>query len=75
MVGAPGSSSPRLYPGSCRIFNDNTHAIRFCQKYGFPLKAVHIGAIEEVRRLKSGVPKLGNDGIPIEHEFEFEILL
>lgn len=55
--------------------NDDTQAIRFYQKYGFSLKAVHIGGFEAVRRLKAGVPERGNDGIPIEHEFEFEILL
>jgi len=55
--------------------NDNTQAIRFYQKYGFPLKAVHIGAFEVTRKLKNELPALGNDNIPIEHEFEFEMLL
>ncbi len=54
--------------------NDDTQAIRFYQKYGFSLKAVHIGGFEAVRRLKAEVPGRGNDGIPIAHEFEFEIL-
>lgn len=54
--------------------NDDTQAIRFYQKYGFSLKAVHIGAFEVTRRLKKELPARGNDGIPIEHEFEFEIL-
>lgn len=55
--------------------NDNTHAIRFYQRFGFTLKAVHIGGIEAVRRLKHELPEKGIDGIPIEHEFEFELLL
>ncbi len=55
--------------------NDNTPAIRFYQRYGFALKAVHIGAFEVTRRLKGELPTRGIDGIPIEHEFEFEILL
>lgn len=55
--------------------NDNTHAIRFYQKYGFSLKAVHIGALEAGRKLKKELPELGNDNIPIKHELEFEILL
>lgn len=55
--------------------NDNTQAIRFYQKYGFALKAAHIGSFEATRRLKAGIPERGIDGIPIEHEFEFEILL
>ena len=55
--------------------NDNTHAIRFYQKFGFALRAVHIGSFEVTRRLKGELPATGNDSIPIEHEFEFEILL
>jgi len=53
--------------------NDNTHAIRFYQKFGFSLKAVHIDAIDESRKLKPQIPLTGFDGIPIKHEFEFEI--
>jgi ribosomal protein S18 acetylase RimI-like enzyme len=50
--------------------NDNTRAIRFYQRYGFRLKAVHVGAVNEARKLKPSIPLTGNDGIPIEHEFE-----
>jgi len=55
--------------------NDNTKAIRFYQIYGFALRAVHIGSFAEVRRLKPGIPANGIDDIPLEHEFEFEIVL
>jgi GNAT superfamily N-acetyltransferase len=55
--------------------NDNTKAIRFYQRYGFRLKAVHINAVNEARKLKPSIPLTGEDGIPIEHEFEFEITL
>jgi uncharacterized protein len=55
--------------------NDNTRAIRFYQKYGFAIKAVHIGAFDITRTLKTGLPERGIDGIPIKHEFEFELLL
>ena len=55
--------------------NDDTHAIRFYQKHGFKLKAVHIDAFEVTRKLKNELPSLGNDNIPIEHEFEFEMFL
>lgn len=55
--------------------NDNTHAIRFYQKFGFQLKAVHIDSFEVTRQLKKGLPENGIDGIPLRHEFEFEILL
>ena len=43
---------------------------------GGELKAVYIGAVDEARRLlKPALPRTGEDGIPIHHEFEFEILL
>lgn len=54
--------------------NSNINAIRFYQKFGFTLKAVHINAMEEARKLKPQIP-LEWDGIPIAHEFEFEIIL
>lgn len=58
--------------------NDITHAIRFYQKRGFDLKAVHINAFGITRKLKN-MPLhgdiLGIDNIPIRHEFEFEIIL
>ncbi|QWU13359.1 Acetyltransferase (GNAT) family protein [Paenibacillus sophorae] len=55
--------------------NDNTRAIRFYQKRGFDLKAVHRDAITEARKLKPSIPLIGNDGIPIRHELELEYLL
>ena len=54
--------------------NDNTHAIRFYQRFGFELRAVHINAMEEARKLKPQIPLIGSDGIPLKHEFEFEIV-
>ena len=53
--------------------NDNTNAIRFYQRIGFALKAVHINAMEISRKLKPQIPLTGCDGIPIAHEFEFEL--
>jgi len=55
--------------------NDNTPAIRYYQRYGFSLTAVHINSMETARKLKPGIPLNGIDDIPIKHEFEFEILL
>lgn len=55
--------------------NDNIHAIRFYQRFGFELKAVHINAMEDARKLKPQIPLTGNDRIPIKHEFEFEMVL
>lgn len=44
--------------------NDNTAALRFYQKRGFSLVAVHRDAAVEFRRLKPEIPLTGNDGIP-----------
>lgn len=55
--------------------NDNLHAIRFYQKFGFELNAVRINALDEARKQKPSIPLLGNEGIPIKHEFEFEYKL
>lgn len=51
--------------------NDNIHAIRYYQKFGFELKAVHINALAKSRKLKPSIPLFGNEGIPLKHEFEF----
>lgn len=56
--------------------NDNTHALRFYQKRGFRIAAVHVGAVDCVsRRLKPAIPPTGYDGIPIRDEIELEIAL
>jgi ribosomal protein S18 acetylase RimI-like enzyme len=55
--------------------NDNSPAIRFYQQRGFRLVALHIDALEESRRLKPQIPLVGEDGIPIRDELEFEIIL
>jgi len=54
--------------------NDNTHALRFYQKRGFTIVAVHIRAIDLVTRpMKPGIPFTGHDGIPLRDEIELEI--
>lgn len=62
--------------------NDNTNAIKFFQKYGMTMSALHANAFENItRKLKqfpqneTGEPILGNDNIRILHEIEFEILI
>ncbi len=55
--------------------NDNTKAMRFYQKKWFDLKTVHHNSIAKARQLKPEIPLYGNDGIPILHEIEFEMLL
>jgi RimJ/RimL family protein N-acetyltransferase len=55
--------------------NDNTHALKFYQKYGLRLVAVHRDAIARLRRLKPEIPLTGNDGIEIRDEIELEMIL
>jgi len=55
--------------------NDNLSAIRFYQKRGFTLVAVHRNAVEASRRLKPEIPLIGLDGIPIRDEIEMELPL
>jgi len=55
--------------------NDNTPAIRYYQKRGFSLKAVHVNAFKVTQKIKGMGDDvvLGIDDIPILHEVEFEI--
>ena len=53
--------------------NDNLDAIRFYQKRGFTIAAVHVNAIAHSRTLKPSIPLIGNHGIPIRDEVEFEM--
>ncbi|HET9545940.1 MAG TPA: GNAT family N-acetyltransferase [Gaiellaceae bacterium] len=50
--------------------NDNTRALRFYQRRGWELVALHREAVTEARRLKPEIPETGDDGIPIRHELE-----
>jgi len=53
--------------------NDNTHAFRFYQRHGFTIREIRLGAMEAARRLKPSIPLIGEDGIPLRDEIEFEI--
>lgn len=55
--------------------NDNMHALRFYQKRGFELVAVHRGAVNESRKIKPSIPLIGFDGIPLRDEIELEMIL
>lgn len=55
--------------------NDNLNALRFYQKRGFVLVAVHREAVTQSRQLKPTIPWLGYDGIPIRDEIELEMPL
>jgi len=55
--------------------NDNMNALRFYQKRGFVLVAIHRNALELSRKLKPEIPLIGNDGIPLRDEIELEMML
>ena len=55
--------------------NDNLNAIRFYQRRGMRFVAVHPGAVDESRRLKPSIPLIGEYGITIHDELEFELVL
>lgn len=55
--------------------NDNMNALRFYQKRGFELVAVYRGAVNETRKIKPGIPLIGNDGILLRDEIELEMVL
>lgn len=55
--------------------NNNLRMLRFAQKRGFALVALHPGAVDESRGLKPEIPLLGANGIPIRDELELELPL
>lgn len=55
--------------------NDNLDAIRFYQRRGFTIAAVHANAIARSREIKPSIPEIGHHGIPLRDEIEFEMWL
>ena len=55
--------------------NDNLDAIRFYQRRGLRLVAVHRGAMDEARTVKPSIPEVGEYGIALHDELEFELRL
>jgi ribosomal protein S18 acetylase RimI-like enzyme len=52
--------------------NDNGSAQTFYEKRGFSRVAVRPGAVTKARELKSEIPLLGEDGVPITDELEYQ---
>jgi len=52
--------------------NDKLDAIRFYQRRGWDWVAFHRDAATETRLLKPELPEVGDQGIPLRHELEFE---
>ncbi|OIN97451.1 MAG: GNAT family N-acetyltransferase [Anaerolineae bacterium CG03_land_8_20_14_0_80_58_20] len=55
--------------------NDNLCALGFYQKRGFQLCALRVNAISEARKLKPGIPLIGENNIPLRDEIELEMML
>ena len=55
--------------------NDNLEAIRFYHKRGMTIAAIHINALESSRKIKPSIPLIGQYGIPLRDEIEFEVML
>jgi hypothetical protein len=55
--------------------NDNINALKFYQKRGFVFKNIYINEMENARKLKPEIPLLGDYGIPIKDEIEFEMII
>jgi len=62
-----------------RIFvittNDNLNALGFYQKRGFHLVKINRDAMIETRKLKPGIPLIGENNIPLRDEIELEMML
>jgi len=55
--------------------NDNLKALGFYQRRGFAIVAVHRDAVEQARRIKPEIPRVGQGGIPIRDELELELIV
>ena len=55
--------------------NDNEPAIRFYERQGLSLVAIHHNALHESRKLKPEIPLVGLGGKPLRDEIEFECRL
>jgi hypothetical protein len=55
--------------------NDNLHAIKFYEKQGFRIIAVHRGAVDRARVLKPSIPLVAENGIELHDELELELIL
>lgn len=55
--------------------NDNIHALRLYQRRGFDMAHLYRNALDVSRRIKPSIPLIGENGIPLRHEIEFEKML
>ena len=69
---AKGSGCERLW---LTTTNDNLDALRFYQRRGLRIAAVHSDAVDAARAIKPTIPLVGDYGIPIHDELELELRL
>ncbi len=55
--------------------NDNLPAVRFYQRIGLRVVAIHRDEVTRSRELKPEIPERGLDGIPLRDEWELELRL
>jgi ribosomal protein S18 acetylase RimI-like enzyme len=55
--------------------NDNLDALRFYQRRGMRLCAIHRDSVAACRKLKPEIPEIGKYGIPLSDEVELERVL
>ncbi|HEY1774611.1 MAG TPA: hypothetical protein VGG41_00500, partial [Solirubrobacteraceae bacterium] len=55
--------------------NDNVTAQRFYENRGLRFVALQAGAVDEARKLKPEIPLVGEGGVEIHDELEYELIL
>lgn len=58
-----------------RTTNDNLDAIRFYQRRNFKIVKIYKNALDQDRKLKKSIPKIGDYKIPMQDAIELEFLL
>lgn len=53
--------------------NDNLKSIGFNQRLGFRMVAIHLGVVDEARRVKPQIPEHGERGVRIQDEIVMEL--
>jgi ribosomal protein S18 acetylase RimI-like enzyme len=77
LLRAVRSEARRLGAGRLWLItnNDNVDALRFYQRRGWQLAALHLGGTDRSRAVKPSIPLVGDHGIPVHHEVELEFRL
>ncbi len=55
--------------------NDNLRAIGFYQRLGFRMTAIHVGVVDEARKIKPEIPLVGERGVEIHDEVVMDLTI